>query len=968
MTSSSTTGKASSTSWLPTATAAALSFGLLAATVAGTKFVLSKRRAKTLRARNQQARRTRKQKRTLILYGHAGGLSERLADRIARFLIRVTEEEKEQEDAEQQCKNNKSTTSSTRPRGDEHFSTSCSYFKNVTREQLPELFQVFEEAEAGDHQGATHANAALEDFFVTARMDAVDLEDMTQSFTDLIIVLATFDDGPPLAAMNLYEQIAEAANDFRFGKQTLKKLDTISVLALGDKNYGKELFCTAGVRIFRNLTEKLWSMDSGVVEEKISEEDDRTGGSTSSLTTGGASATLSATTSSSSFGTSTRKTRKLRLLDTAVFLDEEDRQRTKESLANFEKEVVEEFCLSDAALRELKEVRSKINKTGGGQQHLHQEKLLLCDVPLTVALGRDLAQGEDQQPLTKSAVQLNDERRAREQNQEQDACQQGTCGCKADSTSSAASKKYLKTATSPSTSATNSPRDDASSTRSTACCSSPNGSSCKDTTGHTHSTASTSGTTTSEVSQEPQDENVNESDAFTEYSESEFSSDEDDFLDQNKAKNKQNDDDLEDLDKDVGSCGPTVASTAGADKTATKKMLSKRQKENLTKEGYKVVGQHSAVKLCRWTKHHLRGRGGCYKHTFYGIASLSCMEATPSLACANKCVFCWRHHKNPVAQQWEWQMDEPELIVENWLNEHAKMIKQLKGVPGVTPERFEQAKQIKHCALSLVGEPIMYPKINKIFELLHKEKISTFMVTNAQFPEQMRNLSPCTQLYLSIDAPTKDTLKAVDRPLKQDFWQQFLDSIDVLRDFKFSRTVFRLTLVKNKNMDDTLDYAKLIKRGDPDFIEIKGVTYNGDSQGKDKMTMKSVPWHWEVVEFGKSILALENLEEDYELACEHEHSLIILLAKKTFKDRETGAWKTWIDYDKFHRLIETGEWKNCTSVDYSLATPKWGVSGAPEKGFDPADTRVFRKKKEKTAALDAAGESAAGTAGGATQK
>ena len=39
--------------------------------------------------------------------------------------------------------------------------------------------------------------------------------------------------------------------------------------------------------------------------------------------------------------------------------------------------------------------------------------------------------------------------------------------------------------------------------------------------------------------------------------------------------------------------------------------------------------------------------GGCYKHTFYGITSYQCMEATPSLACANKCVFCWRHHKNP---------------------------------------------------------------------------------------------------------------------------------------------------------------------------------------------------------------------------------------------------------------------------------------------------------------------------------
>ena len=35
----------------------------------------------------------------------------------------------------------------------------------------------------------------------------------------------------------------------------------------------------------------------------------------------------------------------------------------------------------------------------------------------------------------------------------------------------------------------------------------------------------------------------------------------------------------------------------------------------------------------------MRGRGGCYKHAFYDIASHRCMEATPSLACANKCVF-----------------------------------------------------------------------------------------------------------------------------------------------------------------------------------------------------------------------------------------------------------------------------------------------------------------------------------------
>lgn len=71
----------------------------------------------------------------------------------------------------------------------------------------------------------------------------------------------------------------------------------------------------------------------------------------------------------------------------------------------------------------------------------------------------------------------------------------------------------------------------------------------------------------------------------------------------------------------------------------------------------------------------LRGRGGCYKHTFYGIASHQCMEATPSLACANKCVFCWRHHSNPVGTEWKWKMDEAQMILDGALQNHYKMIK-----------------------------------------------------------------------------------------------------------------------------------------------------------------------------------------------------------------------------------------------------------------------------------------------------
>ena len=209
----------------------------------------------------------------------------------------------------------------------------------------------------------------------------------------------------------------------------------------------------------------------------------------------------------------------------------------------------------------------------------------------------------------------------------------------------------------------------------------------------------------------------------------------------------------------------------GGDKSGEKReMVTPQLRAALTKQGYKILGSHSGVKLCRWTKAQLRGRGGCYKHSFYGIESHRCMEATPSLACANKCVFCWRHHTNPVGREWRWQMDDAETIVEKAVSEHRGMIKQMKGVPGVIPERFEEGMDPRHCALSLVGEPIMYPEIDKFVGLLHAKRISTFLVTNAQFPDAIKNLPAITQLYVSVDAATPETLKAIDRPLFGDYW------------------------------------------------------------------------------------------------------------------------------------------------------------------------------------------------------
>ncbi|XP_027718246.1 S-adenosyl-L-methionine-dependent tRNA 4-demethylwyosine synthase isoform X1 [Vombatus ursinus] len=375
-----------------------------------------------------------------------------------------------------------------------------------------------------------------------------------------------------------------------------------------------------------------------------------------------------------------------------------------------------------------------------------------------------------------------------------------------------------------------------------------------------------------------------------------------------------------------------------------REMITPALREALSKQGYQLIGSHSGVKLCRWTKSMLRGRGGCYKHTFYGIESHRCMETTPSLACANKCVFCWRHHTNPVGTEWRWKMDQPDMILREAVENHQNMIKQFKGVPGVKASRLEEGLQVKHCALSLVGEPIMYPEINRFLKLLHQHRISSFLVTNAQFPTEIRNLEPVTQLYVSVDASTKDSLKKIDRPLFKDFWQRFLNSLRALA-AKQQRTVYRLTLVKAWNVDELRAYVELVSLGEPDFIEVKGVTYCGESSASN-LTMANVPWHEEVVRFVEELV---DLLPNYEIACEHEHSNCLLIAHTKFKI--DGEWWTWIDYDRFQDLIHEYETsrgsKTFSAKDYVARTPPWAVFGASERGFDPKDTRFQRKNKSK---------------------
>lgn len=148
-----------------------------------------------------------------------------------------------------------------------------------------------------------------------------------------------------------------------------------------------------------------------------------------------------------------------------------------------------------------------------------------------------------------------------------------------------------------------------------------------------------------------------------------------------------------------------------------------------------------------------------------------------------------------------------------------------------------------------------------------------------------------------------------------------------------------MTLVKDYNMSQLEGYAELIRRGKPDFVEIKGVTFTGGK--RPELGMKNVPWHQEVVNFTQEICRM--VSDDYEVASEHAHSCAVLMAHKKFKIE--GEWYTHIDFDKFLVLSKSG--KDFSAEEYMAKTPEWAVfgKGIPgDGGFDPNETHFRRGK------------------------
>ncbi|MEM1942951.1 MAG: 4-demethylwyosine synthase TYW1 [Candidatus Caldarchaeum sp.] len=290
--------------------------------------------------------------------------------------------------------------------------------------------------------------------------------------------------------------------------------------------------------------------------------------------------------------------------------------------------------------------------------------------------------------------------------------------------------------------------------------------------------------------------------------------------------------------------------------------------------GYRVVGRHSAVKVCHWTKSALKGGKLCYK-SWYGIDSHRCIQMTPSVQyCNMMCVFCWRFHTLNRVQPFDGEWDDPRQILDKVVEEHRQLLSGFGGNPKVSRERFEEAMEPKHIAISLDGEPTIYPYIAELVAEATRRGMTTFLVSNGTMPERLEELlekAQPTSLYISLYGPDKETHFRASKPLIPDSWERLLKSLELMSRFS-CRKVIRLTLVKDVNMHSPEKYSELIKTASPDFVECKGYTHVGESQ--KRLKRENMPSMEELRLFADELGRLLA----YSKAVEDDVSRVVLLA------------------------------------------------------------------------------------------
>jgi tRNA wybutosine-synthesizing protein 1 len=296
----------------------------------------------------------------------------------------------------------------------------------------------------------------------------------------------------------------------------------------------------------------------------------------------------------------------------------------------------------------------------------------------------------------------------------------------------------------------------------------------------------------------------------------------------------------------------------------------------LKKQHYALVGEHSGIQICRWTKKSLLDEGSCYKEQFYGIKSHECCQMTPCFLCTNQCLHCWRAIELNLGTRLE-RVDKPKEIIDLCILAQRKMLTGFKGNNKVNMKKWKEAQNPSQFAISLSGEPTIYPKLAELILELRKRKITSFLVTNGLLPERILELKKKkalpTQLYVSLNYSDKKLFRKFTRNKSKDAWNNLMKTLEIVKKLK-TRTIIRINLVRDLNMEEVEKYAELVKMASPMFIEVKG--YMAVGHARKRLGYERMPTHEEIKYFSKKIL---KFLPGYRFLDEKIESRVILLGK-----------------------------------------------------------------------------------------
>src|SRR6267143_2575195 len=306
---------------------------------------------------------------------------------------------------------------------------------------------------------------------------------------------------------------------------------------------------------------------------------------------------------------------------------------------------------------------------------------------------------------------------------------------------------------------------------------------------------------------------------------------------------------------------------------AVRPAMDPAKREVLERQGYKVVGEHSGVKVCHWTKSSLTKGVGCYKETFYGIKSHRCLQMTPAVdSCNLGCLFCRR------TQEWGSDSlvhaDDPGFVVEESIEAQRQLLTGFKGNPKVSREKFDEAWHPNQVAISLTGEPTLYRRLGEMIDEFHRREMTTFLVTNGTTPAVLRRMASegrlPTQLYVTVAAPNADVYRKLMAPKSEHEWEKLKETLALLPTLD-TRTVIRHTLVEGWNLGWEDEYAALDAIARPMFFECKGYSFVGES--RLRLRVENMPEHATIREFAGHL----GDRLGYKIASEREDSRVVLL-------------------------------------------------------------------------------------------